>query len=185
MILSSTSCNSTYPLQRRHINRNIFYFGQREWQKTNNKLNGKTARNKKHRSRCSANFFTLRRKYHCINISTSRNGSLNSNHFRFNLKEYATSASDFQMTNVPVEMLYSICAVRDHLNNINFPETQDYRMNFWSGGCLHSNSTTRIHNKATGILTELGRIVKGTIPQKLKPTSNKQKSITTSRLTTE
>ena len=47
-------------------------------------------------------------------------GSLNSTRPLFNLPVYATSASDFQMPNVPVEMLNSICADYDHLNNFKF-----------------------------------------------------------------
>ena len=54
-------------------------------------------------------------------------GSLNSTRPLFKLPVYATSASDFQMANVPVEMLNSICADYDH-NNITFPQIRDNRI---------------------------------------------------------
>ena len=77
-------------------------------------------------------------------------GSLNSTRPLFNLTVYATSASDFQMPNVPVEMLNSICADYDHLTNITFPQIGDKKnWSFNRSGCLHSNSTTKIHNRTT------------------------------------
>ena len=50
-----------------------FSFVQREWQKTQNKLNGETTRKNKHRSHFSSNFFTLRSTYNNINRSFSWN----------------------------------------------------------------------------------------------------------------
>ena len=55
-----------------------------------------------------------------------RIGSLNSTRPLFNLPVYATSASDFQMTNIPVEMLNSR-RLRSS-NKITFPQIRDNRL---------------------------------------------------------
>ena len=60
-------------------------------------------------------------------------GSLNSTRPLFNLPLYATSASDFQMPNVTVEMLNTICADYDHLNNITFSQIRDNRIGVFTG----------------------------------------------------
>ncbi|XP_075264848.1 uncharacterized protein LOC142357013, partial [Convolutriloba macropyga] len=106
-------------------------------------------------------------------------GSLNSTRPLFNLPVYATSASDFQMPNVPVEMLNSICADYDHLNNITFPQIRDNRIGVLIGAdafiaTVPLKFTTGPPGTPYGVLTQLGWTVTGPIPQKYKPTSNKQ-----------
>ena len=106
-------------------------------------------------------------------------GSLNSTRPLFNLPVYATSASDFQMPNVPVEMLNSICADYDHLNNITFPQIRDNRIGVLIGAdafiaTVPLKFTTGPPGTPYGVLTQLGWTVTGPVPQKYKPTSNKK-----------
>ena len=106
-------------------------------------------------------------------------GSLNSTRPLFNLPVYATSASDFQMPNVPVELFNSICADYDHLNNIIFPQIRDNRIGVFIGAdafiaTVPLKFTTGPPGTPYGVLTQLGWTVTGPIPQKYKPTSNKQ-----------
>ena len=96
----------------------------------------------------------------------------------FNLPVYATSASDFQMLNVPVEMLNSICDDYDHLNNIIFPQIPDNRMGVLSGADtfiakVPLKFTTGPPGTPYGVLTQLEWTVTGQITQKYKSTSNK------------
>ena len=106
-------------------------------------------------------------------------GSINSTRPLFNLPVYATSASDFQKPNVPVELLSSICADYDNLNNIIFPQLRDNKIGVLIGA--HSiiatvplKFTTGPPGTPYGVLTQLGWTVTGPIPQKYKPNSNKQ-----------
>ena len=106
-------------------------------------------------------------------------GSLNSTRPLFNLPVYATSASDFQMPNVPVEMLNSICADYDHLNNIIFPKIRDNRIGVLIGAdafiaTVPLKFTTGPPGTPYGVLTQLGWTVTGPVAQKYNPNSNKQ-----------
>ena len=106
-------------------------------------------------------------------------GLLNSTRPLFNLPVYATSASDFQIPNVPVEMLNSICADYDRLNNITFSQIRDNRIEVLIGAdafiaTVSHKFTTGSPGKPYGVLTQLGWTVTGPVPQKYKPTCNKQ-----------
>ena len=83
------------------------------------------------------------------------------------------------MPNVPVEMLNSICADYDHLNNITFPQIRDNRIGVLIGAdafiaTVPLKFTTVPPGTPYGVLTQLGWTVTGPIPQKYKPTSNIQ-----------
>ena len=88
-------------------------------------------------------------------------GSLNSTRRLFNLPIYATSASGFQMPNVPVEMLNYICADYNHLNNISFPQIRHNRIGVLIGAdafiaTVPLNFTTGPPGTPYGVLTQLG-----------------------------
>ena len=106
-------------------------------------------------------------------------GSLNNTRTLFNLPVYATSASDFQIPNVPVQMMNSICADYDHLNNIIFPQIRANRI----GDLIGANAfiatvplkfTTGPPGTTYGVLTQLGWTVTGPLPQKYMPNCSKQ-----------
>ena len=83
------------------------------------------------------------------------------------------------MPNVPVEMLNSICADYDHLNNITFPQIRDNRIGVLIGAdafiaTVPLKFTTGPPGTPYGVLTQLGWTITGPIPQKYKPTSKKQ-----------
>ena len=105
-------------------------FGQRERQHSNNKLNGKSTRNK-NTDHIAVPISSLYGENILKSFSTEvllGIGSPNSTRPPFNLPMHATSASDFQMPNVPVEMMNSVCADYEHLNNITFPQIRDNRI---------------------------------------------------------
>ena len=147
--------------------------------KTNNKLHGKTL-GIKSTDHIAVPISSLYGEH----IITSTEvllgiGSLNSTRPLFNLLVYATSASDFQMPNVAVEMLNSICAEYDHLNNITFPQTHDNRIGVLIGAdafiaTVPLKFTTGAPGMPYGVFTQLRRTVTGPIPQKYKSNSNKQ-----------
>ena len=106
-------------------------------------------------------------------------GTLNSTRLLFNVHVYATSASEFQMPNVPVEKLNAICADYDHLNNITFPHIRDNRIGDLIGAdafiaTVPLKFTTGPPGTPYGVLTQLGWTVTGPIPHKYKPSRNKQ-----------
>ena len=83
------------------------------------------------------------------------------------------------MPSVPVEMLNSICNDYDHLNNITFTKIRDNRIGLLIGAdafiaTVLLKFTTGPPGAPYGVLTQLGWTVTGPIPQKYKPTSNKQ-----------
>ena len=83
------------------------------------------------------------------------------------------------MPNVPVEMLNSICADYDHLNSITFPQIRDNKIGVLIGAdafiaTVPLKITTGPPGTLYGVLTQLGWTVTGPIPQKYKPTTNKQ-----------
>ena len=95
------------------------------------------------------------------------------------LPVYATSASDFQMPNVPHEVLNSICADYDYLNYITFPQLRDNRIGVLIGAdafiaTVPLKFTTGPPGTPYGVLTQLGWTVTRPILQKYKSTSNKQ-----------
>ena len=177
---SSTSSHSGYSLHRRRINRNyaLLDSGSDNTQITTSVAKALGIKNTDH---IAVPISSLYGEHNITSTDVLLGiGSLNSTRPLFNLPVYATSASDFQMPNVPVDMLNSICADYDHLNDITFPQIRDNRIGVLIGAdafiaTVPLKFTTGPPGTPYGVVTQLGWTVTGPIPQKYKPTSNKQK----------
>ena len=97
-----------------------------------------------------------------------------------NLPVFATSATDFQMPTVPIQMLNSVCKDFGHLSVINFPQIRDNRIGILIGADAF---TATVPLKFTigppgtpyGVLTQLGWTIRGPVPNKYSQLPEKNK----------